>query len=151
MCARSHPNQGRRSDDMHRRHGLLVPRVQWGMFWAGLAAVTRGAAYVVPHQVVLPSVIDQMPDYFLHGMGAIWLVAGIWALVAAFTGRFSNRPAQLVAALCVAWAGLYLVAMFYIGVSAFSGFSLYVIVAGLILTKSRVVLISVPATPAGDR
>lgn len=113
----------------------------WGMFWAAFAGITRGVLYLVPHQVAVPSALDAAPDLFLVGFGVVWLLAGVWALAAAVTGRFGFAPALAIVSLSVGWAAAYAAATPVYGPAALSGVATHIVLAGLVWTKSKVAVV----------
>lgn len=113
----------------------------WGMFWAALAGITRGALYLVPGQVAAPSALDSAPAVFVVVFAVAWLLAGLWALAAAVTGRFGFAPALAIVSLSIGWAAAYAMAALDYGPSALSAVATHLVVAGLVWTKSRVAVI----------
>lgn len=131
---REHSSRSLRSDN-------IGGRINWAMFWTALAALTRGLYYIAARNN-LPPIIDMLPREFVLVAALVWTGAGLWALVAAFWPRLGGWPALAVGSLCVGWAACYFVGLFTLGGQALSDLALYVVVAGLVLTKTSVVVIT---------
>ena len=115
-------------------------RMNWSMFWTAMAALTRGVYYLAARNN-LPPIIDILPREFVLVAAVVWTAAGAWALTASVWPRLGGWPSLAVGSLCVGWAACYFAGLFTIGIEALSGLTLYAVVAGLVLTKNRVVIV----------